>query len=107
LFQIMTLESWSMGIVRPVMEKSALAWMFFLPFILCTTFTVLNLFIGIIVAAMQGAEEADVAQQESNSPTRSNANTANEVNDPAQTQVLLEIRKLQEELQLLRAIVER
>ena len=57
LFQIMTLESWSMGIVRPVMEQFPLAWAFFLPFILCTTFTVLNLFIGIIVAAMQGAEE--------------------------------------------------
>jgi len=57
LFQIMTLESWSMGIVRPVMEVFPLAWAFFLPFILCTTFTVLNLFIGIIVAAMQGAEE--------------------------------------------------
>lgn len=57
LFQIMTLESWSMGIVRPVMETFPLAWTFFLPFILCTTFTVLNLFIGIIVSAMQGAEE--------------------------------------------------
>lgn len=56
LFQIMTLESWSMGIVRPVMEEFPLAWAFFLPFILCTTFTVLNLFIGIIVAAMQSAE---------------------------------------------------
>lgn len=57
LFQVMTLESWSMGIVRPVMETYPLAWAFFLPFIMCTTFTVLNLFIGIIVAAMQGDEE--------------------------------------------------
>jgi voltage-gated sodium channel len=43
LFQIMTLESWSMGIVRPVMEVYPLAWMFFLPFILMTTFAVVNL----------------------------------------------------------------
>ena len=57
LFQVMTLESWSMGIVRPVMEVYPYAWAFFLPFILCTTFTVLNLFIGIIVAAMQGEHE--------------------------------------------------
>lgn len=57
LFQIMTLESWSMGIVRPVMEAYPNAWMFFLPFILTTAFTVLNLFIGIIVSAMQ--EEHD------------------------------------------------
>ena len=53
LFQIMTLESWSMGIVRPVMNEFPLAWLFFVPFILVTTFAILNLFIGIIVDAMQ------------------------------------------------------
>jgi voltage-gated sodium channel len=53
LFQIMTLESWSMGIVRPVMKEFPLAWIFFVLFILVTTFAVLNLFIGIIVDAMQ------------------------------------------------------
>ncbi|WP_417828897.1 ion transporter [Thalassospira sp.] len=52
LFQIMTLESWSMGIVRPVMESYPFAWMFFVPFILITTFAVLNLFIAIVVDAM-------------------------------------------------------
>jgi voltage-gated sodium channel len=59
LFQIMTLESWSMGIVRPVMEVYPLSWLFFVPFILCTAFTVLNLFIGIIVSAMQEEHEAE------------------------------------------------
>ncbi len=63
LFQIMTLESWSMGIVRPVMEQFPYAWAFFIPFIVCTTFTVLNLFIGIIVSAMQ-SEHEDAATQE-------------------------------------------
>ena len=53
LFQIMTLESWSMGIVRPVMESHPLAWSFFVPFIIIATFTILNLFIGIIVSTMQ------------------------------------------------------
>jgi voltage-gated sodium channel len=53
LFQIMTLESWSMGIVRPVMEVHPQAWLFFVPFILIATFTMLNLFIAIIVNAMQ------------------------------------------------------
>jgi len=52
LFQIMTLESWSMGIVRPVMEEHPLAWLFFVPFIMIATFTILNLFIGIIVSTM-------------------------------------------------------
>jgi voltage-gated sodium channel len=63
LFQIMTLESWSMGIVRPVMEKYPYAWAFFVPFILCTTFTVLNLFIGIVVAAMQSEHDAEVKEE--------------------------------------------
>ncbi|MCV6600249.1 MAG: ion transporter [Cohaesibacter sp.] len=58
LFQVMTLESWSMGIVRPVMDYAPLAWLFFVPFILVTSFTVLNLFIGIIVSAMQSEHEA-------------------------------------------------
>ncbi len=53
LFQVMTLESWSMGIVRPVMETHPLAWVFFVPFIIIATFTILNLFIGIIVSTMQ------------------------------------------------------
>ena len=59
LFQIMTLESWSMGIVRPVMEEFPYAWAFFVPFILLTSFIVLNLFIGVIVNAMAEATEDD------------------------------------------------
>ncbi|PWG16456.1 ion transporter [Salibaculum griseiflavum] len=63
LFQIMTLESWSMGIVRPVMEVYPYAWVFFVPFILLTTFAVVNLLVGLIVNSMQDAhhEEADAA----------------------------------------------
>jgi len=61
LFQIMTLESWSMGIVRPVMDAYPWAWAFFIPFILCTTFTVLNLFIGVIVSAMQKEHDEQAA----------------------------------------------
>ena len=59
LFQIMTLESWSMGIVRPVMEMYPYAWAFFVPFIMITTFSVLNLFIGLLVNTMQSAVEQD------------------------------------------------
>jgi len=59
LFQVMTLESWSMGIVRPIMEVHPYAWMFFLPFILVATFTMLNLFIAIIVNAMQSQSEQE------------------------------------------------
>ena len=64
LFQIMTLESWSMGIVRPVLEVYPLAWLFFVPFILITTFTTLNLFIAVIVNAMQAEHNEEIEQAE-------------------------------------------
>ncbi|MDJ0613037.1 MAG: ion transporter [Rhizobiaceae bacterium] len=59
LFQIMTLESWSMGVARPVMEEFPYAWAIFIPFIVVTAFTVLNLFIGVIVNAMQTEQELE------------------------------------------------
>jgi voltage-gated sodium channel len=59
LFQVMTLESWSMGISRPVMEQFPMAWLFFIPFILVATFTMLNLFIAVIVNAMQSFSSED------------------------------------------------
>nr|WP_321265450.1 ion transporter [uncultured Sulfurimonas sp.] len=52
LFQIMTLESWSMGIVRPIMEVHPFAWMFFVPFIFMVTFIMVNLIVAIVVDAM-------------------------------------------------------
>ena len=55
----MTLESWSMGIVRPVMEIYSWAWAFFLPFIMVTTFAVVNLLVGLIVNSMQDAHQAE------------------------------------------------
>ncbi len=70
LFQIMTLESWSMGIVRPVMDVYPYAWAFFVPFILIATFTMLNLFIAVVGNAMQSryhemeAEQAEAAHAE-------------------------------------------
>ncbi|MHA3978980.1 ion transporter [Halovulum sp. GXIMD14794] len=62
LFQVMTLESWSMGIVRPVMDAYPYAWAFFIPFIMVTTFAVVNLLVGLIVNSMQeahGQEEGE------------------------------------------------
>ncbi len=52
LFQVMTLESWSMGIARPVMEAYPWAWIYFVIYILIVTFIMVNLFIGLIVDAI-------------------------------------------------------
>lgn len=52
LFQIMTLESWSMGIVRPVMAEYHWAWAVFVSFICITNFIVLNLIVGVVVESI-------------------------------------------------------
>ena len=68
LFQVMTLESWSMGIVRPVMETYPYAWVFFVPFILISAFVMLNLFVAVIVDTMSRLntnEEEDKDETES------------------------------------------
>jgi voltage-gated sodium channel len=90
LFQIMTLESWSMGIVRPVMAEFPLAWAFFVPFILVTTFTVLNLFIAVVVSAMQSEHEAGHQEVEAE------AHREREV-------IASEVRRLSTEIAALRA----
>jgi len=86
LFQIMTLESWSMGIVRPVMGEFPWAWAFFVPFIVVTAFAVLNLFVAIIVNAMSTEASAEATA------------TAHADNE----RILEELRALREELRALR-----
>lgn len=49
LFQVMTLESWSMGIARPVMAAFPYAWVFFVTYILISSFIVMNIVVGIVL----------------------------------------------------------
>lgn len=63
LFQIMTLESWSTGAARPMMEVYPLIWLYFVPFILVSSFMVLNLFIAIIVNATQSIHHDEELEQ--------------------------------------------
>jgi voltage-gated sodium channel len=53
LFQAMTFDDWSNGIVKPLMEKeNTYAWFFLMLFMIVSTFMVLNLFIGVVVTAL-------------------------------------------------------
>jgi voltage-gated sodium channel len=61
LFQVMTLESWSMGIARPVMQQFPFAPLFFVPFILIATYSMLNLFIAVVVSTMQALHDEEKA----------------------------------------------
>lgn len=69
LFQVMTLESWSMGISRPVMEMFSWAWLYFVPFVLISAFVVMNVVVGIIVNSISEVAAADAkeAQADENS----------------------------------------
>lgn len=90
LFQIMTLESWSMGIARPVMAQFPYAWAFFVPFILIATFTMLNLFIAVIVNAVQSMHDDEhKAEHDAEAAT--------------QQRLLEQMQQLQHELVQLRA----
>jgi voltage-gated sodium channel len=65
LFTVMTLEGWVDGVTKPVMEHHPYAWMFFIVYIVVTSFMVLNLFIGVVVNAMQEeAVKAEAAERE-------------------------------------------
>ncbi|MBS3744586.1 MAG: ion transporter [Wenzhouxiangellaceae bacterium] len=87
LFQIMTLESWSSAIARPMLEEIPLAWMYFVPFILVSSFMVLNLFIAIIVSATNAIHEDEEAEE--------------------RRRLLVELKKINRRLEHLEEVAER
>lgn len=92
LFQVMTLESWSMGIARPVIAEHPYAWIFFVGFVIVTSFAVLNLFIAVIVDSMQSKHfDAETERQ-------AEAHDEREV-------LIHEVRALRSELADLRALM--
>ncbi|HMN93725.1 MAG TPA: ion transporter [Hydrogenophaga sp.] len=96
LFQVMTLESWSMGISRPVMEQVPYAWAFFIVFILFATFTMLNLFIAIIVNAMQTFSEGE---------HQSTVEAVEQVGQSIEHEIHAEVQSLRQELGELKALL--
>ena len=85
LFQVMTVEGWP-DIARQVMAKSPYAWMFFVVYLLIATFMVLNLFIAVVVNAMQLQVTEDLKGE-----------------GEAQTRLILdEVRRLRREVEALR-----
>ena len=96
LFQVMTLESWSMGIARPVMEESPFAWLFFITFILFATFTMLNLFIAIIVNAMQTFTESEHKATEA---------LVENVGDSMEHELHAEVQSLRQDIRELKSLL--
>lgn len=79
LFQVMTLESWSMGISRPVMEVYSAAWLYFVPFVLISSFIVMNVVVGIVVNSISEVTAEDTKRvQEEESEENGEAETDEE-----------------------------
>ena len=95
LFQLMTLDDWA-NIVKPAMEHQPWAWVFFMPFIIVSTFVVLNLFIGVIVESIQTLRENQAS---------ADAQVAQAAADPARTEAHLDAQTLLQEIRALRAEV--
>ncbi len=85
LFQVMTVEGWP-DVARSVMTRSPHAWIFFVVYLLVATFMVLNLFIAVVVNAMQSQVTEDL-KDEGEAHTRL---------------VLDEVRALRREIEALR-----
>ena len=90
LFQVMTLESWSMGISRPVMEVFPYAWAYFVPFVLISSFVVMNVVVGIVVNAISEVTAENDAEDKKNEEVT----VSNE-------ELVTEIRSLKEQLDRL------
>jgi voltage-gated sodium channel len=93
LFTVMTLEGWVNDVAKPVMEKHPYAWIFFISYIVVTTFMVLNLFIGVVVNAMQAeASKAEAVEREAE----------REMIQEEATPILAEVKSLRAEVAALR-----
>lgn len=79
LFQIMTLESWSMGIARPIMATHPYAWIFFVIYILIVTFIMVNLFIGLVVDAIFTIKGNEQSEEDKDSVKNDRPETAREL----------------------------
>ncbi|MET9232215.1 ion transporter [Lentzea sp. NPDC003310] len=88
LFQVMTGEAWS-EVARQVMEQRPFAWIFFVGYLVVTSFTVLNLFIAVAVSAMQTQMSEEHAEHDREEMA-------------ATMEILAEVRRLRADVEALR-----
>ncbi len=97
LFQVMTLESWSMGIARPVMEAYTAAWLYFVPFVLISSFIVMNVVVGIVVNAISDVTANDKQEEIKDSAEENNENKSDRIQ--------LEMQAIREHMENLEALM--
>jgi voltage-gated sodium channel len=93
LFQTMTGEAWP-DVAREVMAQAPMAWVFFVVYILVSSFAVLNMFIAVIVSGMEKEVTDDLVRAEDQHAADQAA---------SDKQLLDEMRALRAEIAELRA----
>ncbi len=93
LFQVMTTDDWA-AIAHEAMAVHPLAWIFFVVYLLVSTFAVLNLFIAVVVRAMEEQVAAEVKADVAEHQREDAVGTA---------AILAEVRALRSEIAELRA----
>jgi len=102
LFQVMTMDGWRNEVVQKVMDDGhPYAWVFFLIFIFLASFAVLNLFIALIVEALQAEQEA--AQDEAMEHIEDEIEDAQEEARRQNAEIIALIGELREEVRDLKA----
>jgi voltage-gated sodium channel len=92
LFQVMTGEAWP-DIARQVMAQAPMAWIFFVVYILVSSFAVLNLFIAVVVRGMEDEITDDLIETEERHAAAQASSDA---------ELLAEVRALRAEVTALR-----
>lgn len=59
LFQVVTLESWASGVMRPMLAQDPTSWWYFVSFIMIGSFVIINLLVGVIVNNVEEAHRED------------------------------------------------
>lgn len=102
LFQVMTLESWSMGISRPVMEVFSYAWAYFVPFVLISSFIMMNVVVGVVVNAISEVSEMRKKNDAAEEDSASEKEGKKEINVD---DIRAEIKEVREHLEKLEAML--
>jgi voltage-gated sodium channel len=90
MFQVLTGDDWA-KIMDSAEQGMRYAWIFFISFYIIVVFVILNLFIGVVVGAMQTAEEEVYRTEE----------------DDNETSMKVQVNRLEEKLEAIHAILRR
>lgn len=66
LFQVMTGESWSEAVARPIMRIYPYAWIYFISYMIIVSFIVLNMVIGVIVDSISEIKAQKLEKEHNN-----------------------------------------